>query len=294
MNAQSPSPPSRFSVPLVYVLVSSAWIAGSDYLLEVLNVPAVIHSVKGALFVVVTALLLHRLVQRYGAKLRERERMQVLGEVTARVSHELRNVLMAARTLSSVLERCVDRSAQAVSATRHLEAAFDRGEGLLSEILGYASSRPMKRERVIVAEWLRNFVDYAKHTVRNEVVIDAAAPGDLIGEVDPTQLHQLLSNLVMNANDAIEGGGRIAIQASRAGVDTPGFVLTVRDDGPGMSPEVARRIFEPLFTTKSKGTGLGLAIVRRIAAAHGGSVTLESAVGAGTAFHAFFPERQNV
>jgi signal transduction histidine kinase len=285
---------NRFSIPLIYALVSSAWIAGSDSLLAALNVPAVIHSVKGVVFVVVTSLLLHRLVQRYGARLQERERMQVLGEVTARVSHELRNVLMAARTLSSVLQRCVEKSPKAASASRHLESAFDRGEVLLSEILGYAASRPAKRERVIIAEWLRNFVDCAKHTVRNEVAIDAAAPGDLIGEVDPTQLHQLLSNLVLNANDAIDGRGRITIQASAAAVDTPGFVLTVRDDGPGMPPEVARRIFEPLFTTKSKGTGLGLAIVRRIAAAHGGSVILESAVGAGTAFHAFFPARQSV
>lgn len=294
MNARAPSAPSRFSIPLIYVLVSSAWIAGSDSLLAALNVPAIIHSVKGALFVVVTSLLLHRLVQRYGAKLRERERMQVLGVVTARVSHELRNVLMAARTLSSVLQRCVDQSPQAASASRHLEAAFDRGEVLLGEILGYAASRPVKTERVIVAEWLRNFVDCAKHTVRNDVVIDAAAPIDLVGEVDPTQLHQLLSNLVLNASDAIDGPGRITIQASRADVETPGFILTVRDDGPGMAPEVARRIFEPSFTTKSKGTGLGLAIVRRIATAHGGSVTLESALGAGTAFHAFFPERKCV
>ena len=90
--------------------------------------------------------------------------------------------------------------------------------------------------------------------------------------VDPDQIGRVLSNLFINASQAMGGRGRIVVEGERVGEAT---TLRVRDDGPGVQADVRHRIFEALFTTKSKGTGLGLALCRRIVEAHGGTISLE-------------------
>jgi len=100
------------------------------------------------------------------------------------------------------------------------------------------------------------------------------------------QFVQVVFNLVLNAIDATDKGGRIEVRASHADGT---LRLTVYDDGSGIAPEHLARLFRPYFTTKSHGTGLGLFVIRRIVEAHGGTVTVESAVGRGTTFAVALP-----
>jgi signal transduction histidine kinase len=125
-----------------------------------------------------------------------------------------------------------------------------------------------------------------------KVVVDIAAdlpavPGD------PFQLRQLFTNLLTNAFEALEGSGTVTIRASLAPAADEGepdhAVIEVRDDGPGVSGDVAERVFNPFFTTKPKGTGLGLSIVRRLVDAHDGHIDLTTPPGGGTCFRVSLP-----
>jgi signal transduction histidine kinase len=125
-------------------------------------------------------------------------------------------------------------------------------------------------------------------------------------EADPAQLRQLLWNLCLNAVQAMPEGGRLTISAEDAGAAPPQadagesrqgseggatatVEITVRDTGIGIPPDVVDRIFDPFFTTKREGSGLGLATVHRIVEGHGGSLRVETAAGAGTAFRVRLP-----
>jgi signal transduction histidine kinase len=100
---------------------------------------------------------------------------------------------------------------------------------------------------------------------------------------DPGQLERTLLNIVFNALDAVGSGGRVWIRAGQCRAEDDLFPIVVEDDGPGIDPAIAQRVFNPFFTTKDTGTGLGLAIVHRIIESHGGSVTAGRREGGGTA-----------
>ncbi|MEA2339754.1 MAG: two-component system, cell cycle sensor histidine kinase and response regulator CckA, partial [Thermoanaerobaculia bacterium] len=107
---------------------------------------------------------------------------------------------------------------------------------------------------------------------------------------DREHLDQVLTNLVFNARDALNGNGAIHVHVSLADEGDGDFVrISVFDDGPGIAPETLHRIFEPLFTTKRNGTGLGLAIARRLMEGHGGTLLAENRPEGGSAFHLLVP-----
>jgi signal transduction histidine kinase len=103
---------------------------------------------------------------------------------------------------------------------------------------------------------------------------------------DPDALEQLFLNLLINAADSLEEGGTATILIRP---EEDGVIIQIRDDGPGMSPEVRDRAFDPLFSTRPEGTGLGLPIARRIAVAHGGEIRIESKPGSGTTVEVRIP-----
>ena len=104
--------------------------------------------------------------------------------------------------------------------------------------------------------------------------------------VDEQLVNQALLNIVLNASDAMPGGGALSIEVRR---EAPWAVISIRDTGTGIAPEDRARIFEPFFSTKPKGTGLGLSVTERVIHEHGGSLTFETVVGKGTTFTIRFP-----
>ena len=137
---------------------------------------------------------------------------------------------------------------------------------------------------------------------RGSILVDVALPGDLpsLG-ADQHQLTQVFCNLLINAYEALEGRGRVEISARVVSTSADGALLPdghaavptviveVADDGPGMPPDVAEKIFNPFFTTKAQGSGLGLAIVRKIVDAHEGRIDMTTADGRGTRFRVTLP-----
>jgi len=124
------------------------------------------------------------------------------------------------------------------------------------------------------------------HAAPVSIVRDYAA--DDAATVDPEQVYRVVLNLVRNAWQALRGRGEIVVTTES---DEEAVSLCVRDTGCGMAAEVRERLFSPFFTTKETGTGLGLSIVRKIVLAHGGSIEVESAPGAGTTVSVRLPRR---
>jgi signal transduction histidine kinase len=307
---------SRFAsvVAASYAVVSAVWIVGSDLAVgfietgEVHSLP--LHTLKGLLFIAVTTAVLFLVVrgqvrrtaimQAHSERI---ERLRLLGETAGSIAHDFRNILMSCRVQAEVIgrsqsdERARHAAAQIIAATR-------RGEEITREILDFAESKPLRRDRVDLREFLDAVADEVRPGLSAEVTIEAVvSPETLAADADVSQLHRVLYNLAVNAKEAIDGAGHIRIEACPAagsglaaaelGVANPArFVdIAVSDTGCGIPSDLLQRVFEPRMTTKRSGTGLGLAIVHRIVADHGGQVFAMSEQGKGTTVHVLLPRR---
>ena len=215
-------------------------------------------------------------------------RVESLGQVAATVAHEFNNVLMTIQPVAELLGRRHGASADIAGLASRLSAGVQRGRAIAGHILRFAHPAQPSRQRTNLAEWLSGAEEELRSLAGAGIRIETSAGGGLEAEADPQQLHQLLTNLVLNAADAMQRAGTISIGVARVtpGADPRGLSwveISVADSGPGISPEVRARIFEPFFTTKAKGTGLGLALCQQIATAHGGTIRAESRPEGGTA-----------
>lgn len=209
------------------------------------------------------------------------ERLSAVGEVAARVVHEVRNPLVAIGGLARSILR---RRPEAVEAEtlRTVVQEVLRLERVISEVLEFTRP-PVPREgraaladvAADVAALLRYEADRSK--VSMTVEVEPALPD---AACDRDDLFRAVVNLVRNAIQAMPGGGRATLRAGRLGGNAVTFAVT--DDGPGMPPEVRAKVLEPFFTTKSTGTGLGLTIAAQIVRAHHGDIEVASREGAGT------------
>jgi len=227
-------------------------------------------------------------------RLRERDRLATLGEMSAGLAHEIRNPLGAIKGAAQVLD-----PASLPAETRELLGIIveevDRLNGVVTQFLEYA--RPIKPSlfradlNAVLTRTLTLFQEEERGAkVEIKTHLDERTPEVL---VDADQIRQILLNLLLNAVDAFDGrNGKIDITTrpvatARGSADWA--ELRLRDTGPGIDPDNLRRIFVPFFTTKQKGTGLGLAICQRIMTAHGGRIDVLSRAGAGATFILRFP-----
>ena len=231
------------------------------------------------------------------------QRMESIGTLAGGIAHDLNNVLSPILMAVQMLElKAKDESTKKLLEV--LKTNAERGGNMVRQVLSFA--RGVEGERVALQpkHLIKEIVKIMRETLPKSIEITFHVADDLwIISADATQVHQVLMNLCVNARDAMPGGGVITIKAENVFVDenyarmhleakTGRFVvITVADDGTGMSPEVLSRIFEPFFTTKemSKGTGLGLSTALTIVKSHGGFVNVYSEVGKGTQFGVYFP-----
>jgi signal transduction histidine kinase len=208
-------------------------------------------------------------------KNRTAERLATIGQFAAGIGHELRNPLGVVESSAFLLrQRLGQLGVDDAVLGRHLDkisAEVQRSNKTINDLLELARSRPLKRRPVSARTTIQQAVSVAQLPATVQVTVDAAE--DLLVDADPDQLGRVLSNLAINASQAMGGSGKIWLEARRSG-DL--VTIRVRDDGPGVNNEIRHRVFEALFTTKAKGSGLGLALCRRIAEAHGGTVVLEA------------------
>ena len=214
--------------------------------------------------------------------LARRESLAAVGEFAASLSHEVRNPLTAMRIDLQRVEEKLEVESPLRAPLRRALHAVDRMQQTVSGALRVARSGRVARAPVDLLVPL----DAALHASEPELQSAGARVEVDTGEVplvvlgDAAALEQLFLNLLLNAAQAFDAPGGVVRVCARA--DTNHARIEVRDTGRGMSPETLAAAFEPFVTTRPEGTGLGLAIARRIAAGHGGELSLESALGTGT------------
>lgn len=231
------------------------------------------------------------------------QRMESIGTLAGGIAHDLNNILSP--ILMSVemieLEGSDPESARWTSMIRE---NAERGADLVKQVLTFARGMEGERVSVQVKHIVKDLVKVLGETLPRSVQIKFNVEPDLwIISADPTQIHQVLMNLCVNARDAMPSGGTILIKAENIDVDEayakmnpdakPGsYVLVhVDDTGAGMNAHVLERIFDPFFTTKEigKGTGLGLSTALMIVKSHGGFLNAYSEPGKGSRFSIYFP-----
>ena len=238
-------------------------------------------------------------------QLQEMRKMEALGTFAGGIAHDFNNILGAITTCSEMAIEDVKESNPAHEDLKHILKAATRGKKLVKQILEYSRSRntrqkPVKLHRIIL-ECLDLFKAFKPDWI--EVKLNIASKLDFV-LADSTQIHQVIMNLLLNAEHAMSGGkGSLTIrlvqkEASRIKLGgiaeqeaTHYLHLSVSDTGCGMEPQVLERMFDPFFTThmNTGGTGLGLAMSDVIIRRHQGVITAESELGQGSTFHIYLP-----
>lgn len=231
------------------------------------------------------------------------QRLESLGMLASGIAHDLNNMLAPILFAGPLLRTSVS-SPRDLRILETLEKSAERGSGLVRQILAFAqgtSAAPRITQLKHIARDVISIVEasFPKNIVLEQHIATNAWPV----EANPTQIHQVLLNLCVNARDAMPQGGTLAIRVGNRHLDADAaaaipegrvgdwLVLEVADTGTGIPADVIPRIWESFFTTKAagKGTGLGLATVRSIVTTHLGFIELETAMGKGTTFRVFLP-----
>jgi signal transduction histidine kinase len=216
------------------------------------------------------------------------ERLASLGRLSAGLAHEIRNPLTGVSLLLDELhDRLLGQSGDQDLIRRAL-GEMERLEGLVNELLNFASRPQARLERGDVGSVLRDILFLVKKQCRNAgVVLEETVAGDLQPmQLDSAKLKQAFLNLLTNAIDAMPDGGLLRVEAQN---DQGGVQITVADTGVGIPADRIPLVFEPFYTSKGEGTGLGLAITHNIVSDHGGRIEVRSHPGQGTTFLLWFP-----
>ena len=235
----------------------------------------------------------------------QRQKLEAIGRLGTGIAHDFNNLLGA--ILSSMdfvdeLPRGTRLSDPEVAESlRDVRLAATRAAEMTRRLLGFARQTHRSHAPVDLRSLIEEVILLVRRTFDRSIEIETSLDGTPTVSGDHSQLHQLLLNLLINARDAMPGGGKIGVVCRRATeaelamahrpAGIPHALIRVSDSGEGMDSDVQKHAFEPFFTTKSgeAGTGLGLATVYEVAAAHGGHVELWSKCGEGTAFTIFLP-----
>jgi signal transduction histidine kinase len=219
------------------------------------------------------------------------ERLAAVGKMAAVITHEVRNPLSSIGLNAELLEDEIEAMAagkspdEAKALLAAMQKEVDRLTAITEEYLRFARLPRPRLEREQLNPIVSGLVEFQREELGLRGVKVEARLGADVPPVaaDEGQLRQALLNLVRNAADAMagSGGGALTVSTQRAGGEVE---VRVADTGPGISPELLPRIFEPFFSTKEGGTGLGLALTQQIIAEHGGSIEVESEHGKGTTF----------
>jgi len=216
------------------------------------------------------------------------EKLAAVGQLAASVGHELRNPLTAIRNAHAYISKRVAKSDAAADARTVQFLDLQQREinacnRIISDLLDFARERPLDLRpcplRPLIEEAMSVVTGRAGVTLVNEIAESLAVPS-----LDKDQFRQVLVNLLQNAVEAMPSGRAGTVKVDAQSTAGGGWILRVADDGIGIPAEAQARIFEPLFTTKTKGTGLGLAVVATMLKRHKCGVQLHSEVGRGTTF----------
>jgi signal transduction histidine kinase/ActR/RegA family two-component response regulator len=247
--------------------------------------------------------------QQLEGQLRQAQKMDAMGRLAGGVAHDFNNLLTVIKGNSSLLVEGLQSNERLLGFTRHVESAADRATSLTRQLLAFCRMQVLQPRILDLNVLVSEMCKLLRRLIREDIAFNFHA-GESLGHVkaDPGQIEQVIMNLVMNAGDAMPGGGTLTIETHNVIVDEqyaltrppilPGeyVLLSVADTGHGMDAETKARIFEPFFTTKEqgKGTGLGLATVYGIVKQSDGCIWVGSEPANGTCFEVYLPRVEEV
>ena len=228
--------------------------------------------------------------RRLEDQLLQAQKLEAVGRLAGGVAHDVNNLLQAILGAVQSLQR---REPAVAVELEEVVANVQRGATVTRQLLLFARRGAARPECLDLNKALEHFGVLLRRLTRENVEFAMTlAPGPLLVEIDQGQLEQVLMNLVVNAVDAMPGGGTLRLATGRS---EDGWTwLEIADTGCGIPPEVRPHIFEPFFSTKpaEEGTGLGLSVVLGIVTAHGGQLDVSSTVGTGTVFKVSLPSQR--
>lgn len=239
--------------------------------------------------------------ERMELVLRQSQRLEAVGQLTAGVAHDFNNLLMVVLGTVHALRKTITEP-EAVRRLGMMAEAAQRGANLTAQLLAFARRQKLEPKAVDLNDTVSSMRDMLQSTMGGATRIETRlAPRLWPAMIDPTQIELVILNLAINARDAMEIGGAVVIETANVTLGPPQrpeepaageyVMVSVTDTGAGMTPEVLARAFEPFFTTKGvgKGSGLGLSQVFGLAKQSGGGVRIDTALGQGTSVKVYLP-----
>lgn len=245
--------------------------------------------------------------KRLEEQFRQVQKMEAVGRLAGGVAHDFNNLLMVITGNAGVLLHDPACSEKMKSRLEEIQLASDRGADLTRQLLAFSRKQVMKPVILNVNDIVRNLEKMLKRLIGENIILSSRLESGLsMVKADPSQIEQVIINLVVNARDAMPDGGNMTIVTKNVAVDhvkaadisvpAPGryIMASVIDTGTGIDEKIQSHLFEPFFTTKDvgKGSGLGLATVYGIVQQSGGGITLKSQVGQGTRFDVYLPAEE--
>ncbi len=237
-------------------------------------------------------------------ELRQAQKMEAIGRLAGGVAHDFNNMLAVILGVTEVAMADIDPESQLGQDLQEIDRAAQRSVDLTRQLLAFSRKQVIQPQSVNLDELIHNRKAMLTRMIGEEISVDFRSAPDLWNTwIDPSQVDQILANLLVNARDAIDGVGTIAVEMANCRLNDADsrkdfpvqegqFVrLTVTDSGAGIEPSHLEHIFEPFFTTKKEGegTGLGLSTVYGIVKQNGGLIRVHSEPGKGASFEVYLP-----
>ncbi len=240
-----------------------------------------------------------RALERTREELFQAQKMEAIGQLTGGIAHDFNNLLMAVLGSLEILKKRMPQDPALSPLVDNAMLGAQRGAALTQRMLAFSRRQELQVETIDVSELLRGMMDMVARSLGPVSSLETEFPESLPTiATDPAQLETAVLNLVVNARDAMPGGGLIRIKATEEVVSGGGTMpaghyvrVAVADEGEGMDEETLKQAVTPFFTTKGvgKGTGLGLSMVQGLAGQSGGRLVLKSRLGEGTTAELWFP-----